>query len=80
MWRKATIISDATVEICKAGELVNGKALIDEDFLKSRGWKDFKQYRCDPNVEPPRIGVFEDVQASKPGETAEADKKYKSKL
>ncbi len=36
---------------------VSGQALIDEDFLRTRGWTDFKQYRCDPNVEPPRIAV-----------------------
>jgi len=29
--------------------------LIDEDYLRARGVTDFVQYRCDPNVEPPRL-------------------------
>ncbi len=49
MWRKASIIADATLEICLSG--VNGQALIDEDFLRTRGVTDFVKYRCDPNVE-----------------------------
>lgn len=76
-WRKASIIADATLEICLAPD-VTGQALIDEDFLRTRGWTDFTQYRCDPNVEPPRIGAFQDFQASKPGDNASAG--YKSHL
>ena len=77
MWRKPSIIADATLEIC-LNENVTGQALIDEDFLREYcGVTDFKKYRCDPNVEPPRIGNFRDFQASKPGE---ANASYKSKF
>ncbi len=56
MWRKASIQADAIMEIIKSD--VTGQALIDEDFLRTRGWTDFKQYRCNPAVEPPRIDDF----------------------
>ncbi|KAJ3324233.1 hypothetical protein HDV06_000272 [Boothiomyces sp. JEL0866] len=34
---------------------INGKCLIEEDYLRSKGVDDFKKYRCDPNVEPRRM-------------------------
>lgn len=34
---------------------MNGKALIDEDYLRSEGVADFSVYRADPNTEPPRM-------------------------
>ena len=33
----------------------NGKALIDEDLLRSVGVTDFSKYRCDPDHEPDRM-------------------------
>ena len=76
MWRKASIIADATLAICNSD--VSGEALIDEDFLRdSCGVTDFKKYRCDPDSEPPRIFEFGDFQASKPGES---NASYRSKL
>jgi citronellol/citronellal dehydrogenase len=56
MWRKADILADATLEIVSdpPGQL-SGHALLDEDFLRERGWTDFTRYRCDPNHEPPRL-------------------------
>jgi citronellol/citronellal dehydrogenase len=56
MWRKPEIIADATLEVVKTppGELT-GQALLDEDFLRSKGVTDFVHYRCDPNQEPPRV-------------------------
>jgi citronellol/citronellal dehydrogenase len=55
-WRKADILADATLEIVQRppGEM-SGRALLDEDFLRERGWTDFTRYRCDPNHEPPRL-------------------------
>lgn len=55
-WRKPDIIADATLEIVttQPSELT-GRALLDEDFLRERGWTDFAQYRCDPDHEPPRV-------------------------
>jgi citronellol/citronellal dehydrogenase len=56
LWRKASIIADSTLGIvCEDGSFT-GHALIDEDYLRQRqGVTCFKKYRCDPNVEPPRI-------------------------
>lgn len=55
-WRKPDIIADATVEIVTTSPSeLTGRALLDEDFLRERGWTDFAQYRCDPAHEPPRV-------------------------
>jgi len=56
MWRKASIISDASLLVCTDDpKNVNGKELIDEDYMKTRGVKDFTKYRCVPSIEPPRL-------------------------
>ncbi|MCG3174412.1 MAG: hypothetical protein GMKNLPBB_02646 [Myxococcota bacterium] len=56
MWRKASIIADATLMICqKDPKTFSGRALIDEDFMREEGVTDFVKYRCDPDVEPPRL-------------------------
>jgi len=56
MWRKADIMSDATLEVVTTPPAeLTGQALLDEEFLRTRGWTDFAQYRCDPNSEPPRL-------------------------
>jgi citronellol/citronellal dehydrogenase len=64
MWRKADILADAILEIVTTppGELT-GQALLDEDFLRSRGWTDFARYRCDPEHEPPRMAHAEIPEA-----------------
>ncbi len=56
IWRKPEILADACLEIVREvpGKL-SGQALLDEDFLRTRGWSDFVKYRCDPDSEPPRI-------------------------
>ncbi len=57
-WRKPAILADSTLAlVCKPPGQITGKALIDEDFLRSEGVTDFVPYRCDPNSEPPRIGI-----------------------
>jgi len=55
--RKATIFSDAVLMIGQEKDIENihGKALVDEDYLRSKGITDFTQYRCNPNEEPPRM-------------------------
>lgn len=45
-WRKADILADALLEILNRPDLSNGRALIDEDFLREVGWTDFDQYNC----------------------------------
>merc|ERR1719498_1014361 len=57
-WRKATIISEATMGIILEGENCNGIMCIDDTYLRER-WgftdDDLVRYRCDPDVEPPRF-------------------------
>lgn len=52
LWRKADILSDAAYEILQRPEETRGKALIDEDFLRSIGYTDFDRYKCVPDGEP----------------------------
>lgn len=57
IWRKPDILADATLKIfAKEPKTFTGHSLLDEDFLKSEGVTDFVKYRCDPNVEPPKVG------------------------
>ena len=59
-WRKAEIVADAALELVTTPPAeLTGQALLDEDFLKMRGWTDFTQYRCDPEHEPPRLTAAE---------------------
>jgi citronellol/citronellal dehydrogenase len=55
-WRKATILADATVAIVGDAAQTGGQ-LIDDVYLRSVGATDddIAKYRCDPNVEPPRL-------------------------
>jgi citronellol/citronellal dehydrogenase len=55
-WRRPEIVADAALEVVTSDPAtLTGRALLDEDFLRERGWTDFTQYRCDPDHEPPRI-------------------------
>ena len=57
-WRKPAILADATLAIVsKPPGAITGQALFDEDVLRAEGVTDFVPYRCDPNSEPPRIGI-----------------------
>jgi len=57
VWRKPDILADAMVKIfAKEPRTFTGNALIDDDFLRAEGVTDFTRYRCDPDVEPPRVG------------------------
>ena len=52
-WRKADIISDAIEKIVlEDPKSFSGNQLIDEDYLKTKGVKDFQKYRCVSDVEP----------------------------
>lgn len=55
IWRKASILADATYEILQHPELSNGKALIDEDFLREVGYTDFDSYACVEGGKPQSI-------------------------
>jgi len=52
IWRKADILADALWEILQRPEETRGKALIDEEFLRSVGYTDFEQYNCVPGGQP----------------------------
>lgn len=55
-WRKASILADCVLQLC-SDDVTNGRTLIDDVYLLERGARDedLKKYRCDPNVEPPRL-------------------------
>jgi citronellol/citronellal dehydrogenase len=64
MWRKPEIVADAMVALfAKEPRSLTGQALIDEDFLRAEGVTDFARYRCDPDIEPPRVGFDFKFQA-----------------
>ncbi|KAA8495750.1 Hydroxysteroid dehydrogenase-like protein 2 [Porphyridium purpureum] len=57
-WRKASILSDAVCELVQedpATTQVNGQMLLDEPYLRSKGFTDFVKYRLDPAVEPQKM-------------------------
>lgn len=56
LWRKSTILADAALMIIGDGS-ITGQQIIDDELLTLKGQKDFKIYRYDPNVEPPRLLV-----------------------
>lgn len=56
IWRKADILADATVALLSREPKDRmGRAVIDEDLLRSEGVTDFSKYQCVPGCEPPRI-------------------------
>lgn len=57
LWRKATIIADATAAIICEPSTFTQNMLIDDEYLRSKGFTDadFVQYRYNPKVEPPRL-------------------------
>jgi len=73
-WRKADIVADAVERLVAevegagggpGGALTTGEALIDEDYLRRRGWADgdFVRYRCEAGVEPPKAWPPPEVEA-----------------
>lgn len=55
-WRKADILSDCVLRMVQERpEELNGQALIDEEYLRSRGVTDFVKYRCVSDVEPRKV-------------------------
>ena len=56
MWRKPSIMSDATLEIVTSDPLKrSGRALLDEEVLSEAGVTDFDQYNCVPGTHPPSL-------------------------
>lgn len=52
VWRKADILADAVWEILQHPDKSNGRAVIDEEFLREIGYTDFDQYRCREDGSP----------------------------
>ena len=51
--RKPAVMSDAAYEIVTSDPTqLTGRALLDEPFLRERGYTDFEKYRMDPATEP----------------------------
>lgn len=74
LWRKATILSDACLMIAQEDpRTFTGQALVDEDYMRTRGITDFTHYRCDPNVEPPRLVALGDGNTFERGLVSDVD-------
>jgi len=51
--RTPAIMADATYELLTTSNLdVTGQMLVDEDFLRTKGYSDFEKYRSHPDKEP----------------------------
>jgi citronellol/citronellal dehydrogenase len=55
-WRKPEILAECVLRLArKEPAELTGRALLDEDFLRSEGVTDFSAYACVPGSEPPRL-------------------------
>lgn len=56
LWRKASVVADAALLLVSLpASKCTARALVDEEFMREFGVTDFSPYRCDPDVEPPRM-------------------------
>ena len=55
LWRTEDIIGDMVAELVQEPADFTNQFLIDEVYLRSKGYTDFTKYRCDPEVEPPSL-------------------------
>lgn len=55
-WRKADVVADAVAGmIDEDSNAFNGRAVIDEEYLRSVGVTDFRKYRCVEDYEPTKV-------------------------
>jgi citronellol/citronellal dehydrogenase len=55
-WRKPDILVDCVLRLVeKEPAALTGQALLDEDFLRGEGVRDFTGYACVPGTQPPRV-------------------------
>jgi citronellol/citronellal dehydrogenase len=55
-WRKSDIVADAVAGMVRENaEGFNGRAVIDEEYLRSKGQADFAKYRCVADHEPVKV-------------------------
>lgn len=65
-WRKPDIMVDCVLEILKEDpKIFTGNQLIDEIYLRQKGYKDFKKYQCVYGNEPPKLSDINDLFISK---------------
>jgi citronellol/citronellal dehydrogenase len=56
MWRKADIIGDSIIKILEEDpNKFTGNQLIDEEYLRSKGVRNFGKYQCVKGHEPPKL-------------------------
>lgn len=56
MWRKSDIIVDSVLEILKEDpNIFTGNQLIDETYLRTKGYTNFDKYQCVEGFEPPKL-------------------------
>ncbi|EGR34181.1 short chain dehydrogenase family protein, putative, partial [Ichthyophthirius multifiliis] len=64
--RKADIMSECVLKILEDEnkQKLNGKFIIDEDYLREKGYENFEQFRAQKNFEPPRMmpNTFPDLK------------------
>lgn len=66
-WRKASILGDCVLQmIMEEAKDLSGRALIDEEFLREKGERDFKKYRCVQDVEPKKAWPPPETEFWKP--------------
>jgi|TARA_B110000977_G_scaffold201507_1_gene296511 hypothetical protein len=73
-WRKPDILADCVVYLC-GDKTTNGETLIDDEYLRGKlGYasSDLIKYRCDPDVEPPRL-LAEESSGSGDGSSSAGD-------
>jgi citronellol/citronellal dehydrogenase len=59
MWRTPDILVDCVLRLVqKEAGTMTGRALLDEDFLRTEGVTDFSGYACVPGTNPPRIAWY----------------------
>jgi citronellol/citronellal dehydrogenase len=56
LWRKPDILVDCLLRLARKEPVeLTGRALLDEDFLRSEGVTDFSAYACVPGTDPPPL-------------------------
>ena len=65
MWRKEDIMVDAVLEIIKEDpKTFYGNQLIDEPYLRTKGYTDFTKYQCIKGFEPPKLNDIQSMWKS----------------
>ena len=55
LWRRPEIISDMVLELLKEPDDFTNQFLLDEVYLREKGYENFEKYQCVPGFEPPKL-------------------------